>query len=404
MKLSDLKRNKALLLTVLGIDKAGDNLRCPFHEDKNPSFSVKEIDGVWRWKCYTGCGSGTIIDAMMKTANLTSAADAFRVLEKKLGIRIGRDEELQEPLIDKSRAEKLIRDAHDNLMGSFELQEKYLLGKRGISNLDVVKQYRLGFMKGLKFKQWHWRLNCWVIPVTDATGRLLAVRLHNQGPRPKRMPKCLWAPVCEKKPYGIATLFPAPEQFAGVERLFITPGELKALAIVAVGKAATSPTLGEGGAMQSRLVKRLAAVKAKHYTVVFDNDTAGRNWRDKMLATLRDAGLAASAGCFTDKRSRVKKTDLAAWAQLKKSDTDEPWLDRWNDEGRETIRWISEHQAELPRRQFDLWPGVTITDLHGFYCDLYYAVRTTEEPVTEEDDQRMCRMIRLRRLIEDGLL
>ncbi len=37
---------------------------CPFHEDEHQSFSVYR-DGNY-WKCFAGCGGGSIIDFWMK--------------------------------------------------------------------------------------------------------------------------------------------------------------------------------------------------------------------------------------------------------------------------------------------------------------------------------------------------
>jgi DNA primase (bacterial type) len=38
--------------------------RCPFHEDKSPSFSV--FDDGSHWKCHVGCGEGSVIDFYAK--------------------------------------------------------------------------------------------------------------------------------------------------------------------------------------------------------------------------------------------------------------------------------------------------------------------------------------------------
>lgn len=38
--------------------------KCPFHEDKNPSFSVNVPQGTWH--CHGGCGGGSVIDLLAK--------------------------------------------------------------------------------------------------------------------------------------------------------------------------------------------------------------------------------------------------------------------------------------------------------------------------------------------------
>ncbi len=41
--------------------------KCPFHKDKNPSFSVNISDGSWN--CFAGCGSGGVVELVAKFDN-----------------------------------------------------------------------------------------------------------------------------------------------------------------------------------------------------------------------------------------------------------------------------------------------------------------------------------------------
>lgn len=45
--------------------------KCPFHQDKNPSFSVNIPEGTWH--CHVGCGGGSVIDLLAKFQNRTPA-------------------------------------------------------------------------------------------------------------------------------------------------------------------------------------------------------------------------------------------------------------------------------------------------------------------------------------------
>jgi DNA primase len=56
--------------------------RCPFHEDRSPSFSV--FDDGRRWKCHAGCGEGTVVDFIAKAKGL-SDEDACREIIKLAG-------------------------------------------------------------------------------------------------------------------------------------------------------------------------------------------------------------------------------------------------------------------------------------------------------------------------------
>jgi hypothetical protein len=43
--------------------------RCPFHEDRSPSFSV--FDDGRGWKCFSGCGEGSVIDFYAKAKGVS---------------------------------------------------------------------------------------------------------------------------------------------------------------------------------------------------------------------------------------------------------------------------------------------------------------------------------------------
>ena len=56
--------------------------RCPFHEDRSPSFSV--FDDGRAWKCFTGCGEGDAIDFLAKAKGISNE-DACREFLKLAG-------------------------------------------------------------------------------------------------------------------------------------------------------------------------------------------------------------------------------------------------------------------------------------------------------------------------------
>lgn len=301
MDLSSLKREAPLLLAVLGQQREGKHLHCPFHEDRNGSLHVgRGDDGVMLWKCWAGCGSGTIIDAAMRKWGTPTARGAVQALEREMGVRLERDEEYVEPRIDQERAEKLVAFAHKRLMDDFGLQDKYLVGKRGIYNLDEVRRYRLGFIVNTRLPKWHTPITGWVLPITDADDRLVAVKIHTEMVRnlhTKNVPKCFWVALGtypDKEPKnGTYTLWPPPERWERADRLYLCPGELKALATVGAGQAATGLTSGESGKLPKRLVSRLLMCEPGVVMVQFDDDAPGRKWRDLMLDSLRGTGVNA---------------------------------------------------------------------------------------------------------------
>ena len=255
---------------------------------------------MWLWNCHAGCGAGTIIDAAMLAFNVKGAAEACREIEKRLGITFGRDEAYVEPRIDVDRAERLVKAANERLLSDFEVQDKYLSGKRGITDLQIVERYRLGWVEKVAFRGWHsWRFTGWVIPITDAKGTLRAVRLHSEGRRLRDMPKCLWAPFgtypAKKPKHGTITLWPPPEEWTGTDRLYLHPGELKGLCAIGAGVAATSVTSGESAKFPSRFAERIKACKPCEVFVVYDADDAGIKWRDAALKALQKVGVTCGS-------------------------------------------------------------------------------------------------------------
>jgi hypothetical protein len=94
--------------------------------------------------------------------------------------------------------------------------------------------------------------------------------------------------------HGTSTLWPAPEAFRGCEVLCLAPGELKALALIGAGCPATSPTVGESK-LQPRNLERLVRCQPRAIAVAWDNDPAGRNWRDAVVAQISATGIRAYA-------------------------------------------------------------------------------------------------------------
>lgn len=294
MKLSDIKQTKEFILHVLGQQKEGQHLKCPFHEDKNGSMSIWQGNGAWFWKCHSGCGDGTVIDAAMKRYQCQSPADAVKFIEKECGISIIRDEEYQEPIIDQARALKFIEFAHKNLISNFDLLDKY--GSKRKINLETVKKYNLGFIVKNSFKEWHsWQLTGWVIPVYDDRERLIAVKIHLEK-RQIKQPKCLWAPFgvypSDKPKNGTLTLYPAPEIWKDKTNIIVAPGELKALALIDSGFQAVSPTAGESK-LPERILKRLVNCGFEKVFINFDDDPTGKEFCQNLRSDLAKMGVLA---------------------------------------------------------------------------------------------------------------
>ena len=315
MDLSELKLNRDYLLAALGVEADGKGLaRCPFHEDKTASlhvFRTGRTEGAWLWKCHTGCGSGTLIDAAMMRWNLSTPGQALRRLETELGVKIFEDEEVDTPVIDQDKASALIAHAQKLLQEDKSL-EQYWRKKRGFQSLDALLCLGVGFIKEARFEAWpNLRITGWVLPITDRRGDVAAVKIHCEVRPWPDGPKSLWAPLgltpAAKPRHGFSTLWPRPESFHSVKELvdtqeadeiFLCTGELKALVMIAEAEVcATSITTGESGAPHKRLLERIKR-NAKRVRVVYDNDKAGLKWLDATMLECERMQLKAEKFTF----------------------------------------------------------------------------------------------------------
>lgn len=128
--------------------KAGRSFmgRCPFHEEKTPSFSVSQEKGVYH--CF-GCGkSGNMFTFVMDTENITFF-DAVKLLADKANVTIEYENEPYDP--DRNKIElyyeinnKAGRYYHDNLMSRDGAYAKEYLNTRGLKD-DTITKFGIGY-------------------------------------------------------------------------------------------------------------------------------------------------------------------------------------------------------------------------------------------------------------------
>jgi DNA primase len=128
--------------------KAGRSFmgRCPFHEERSPSFSVSQEKGVYH--CF-GCGkSGNIFTFVMETESVTFF-DAVKILADKAGIQLEYENDPYDA--DRNKIDALYeinkqagKYFYDNLLSrSGEFAREYL-SQRDLKE-DMIKKFGLGY-------------------------------------------------------------------------------------------------------------------------------------------------------------------------------------------------------------------------------------------------------------------
>ncbi|MBL7662879.1 DNA primase [bacterium] len=130
------------------LKRSGRNLTglCPFHNEKTPSFSVRDEDGYFH--CF-GCGkSGSVFDFVMETRGF-NFAEAVRFLAKRLNIPVPEQSEK----VKTTRKEGSMREVMRSAAGVYyqflvkspdAAAARDYLTRRGIT-VDVIRNFGLGY-------------------------------------------------------------------------------------------------------------------------------------------------------------------------------------------------------------------------------------------------------------------
>ena len=130
----------------LKLEKTGINLRarCPFHQEKGPSFFVSPQRQMF--KCF-GCGqSGSVFDFIMKIEGI-EFPDALRILAKRAGVELSdfkpQDQTERNRLIEICElATKFFEKQLQETISGKKCQE--YLKKRGLTQ-ETINKWRLGY-------------------------------------------------------------------------------------------------------------------------------------------------------------------------------------------------------------------------------------------------------------------
>ena len=120
---------------------------CPFHNEKTPSFSVKQ-DGQF-FKCF-GCGeSGNIFNFVMKMENVDFPT-AVEILAKNAGLELPTDtenEEMKKRKHERDRVYAILKATtefyHKNLIENPNSEQAKYLKQRGL-NQEMIKKFQIG--------------------------------------------------------------------------------------------------------------------------------------------------------------------------------------------------------------------------------------------------------------------
>ena len=290
--------------------------RCPFHEERTPSFSVNATDKLYY--CF-GCGAkGDLITFVRETEQLDFAG-AIEWLADRFNVQIEYEETTPQQDARRRRRERLLelldaaasfyeRYLWDSQAGS--LARDYLAG-RGLGE-DVCREYRLGLALGgttltrkalergftrdeltgaglVNRRGNDYFSGRLLFPLADARGRVLGFQARKLREDDPLRAKYVNSPEGElfRKGDLLYGLDRARAAIAKQERAVVVEGNTDVLALKQAGIEPVVASMGT--ALTERQLRELSRLTSRLW-LCFDGDAAGE------AATLRGMELAAAQG------------------------------------------------------------------------------------------------------------
>ncbi len=294
-----------LISEYIQLKQAGTNwkARCPFHNEKTPSFMASKDKQIWH--CF-GCGEGGDIFSFIQKIENIEFPEALRILAQKAGVKLRKSDPAmvsqKSKLLDitklaaqffhkallESQEGKIARDYLAKRLISPETIEHFYFGYAPNSwdkllNLLIKKGYKQNdiFLSGLVVKnekskfydRFRQRL---MFPIFDHngniigfTGRILAIDQENQGGKYVNTPQTL----IYNKSLVIYGLDKAKNEIKKQDQVIIVEGNMDVIASHQAG--IKNVTASSGTALTLEQLKIL-----KRYTnnlaLAFDADLAGQ--------------------------------------------------------------------------------------------------------------------------------
>jgi putative DNA primase/helicase len=257
-------------LGVRDLKESGDSIQgyCPIHDDQNTrSFSFFKKTGYW--KCFAGCGSGSLYDLDIRINGGEFRGSLFRYASKY---------SITPPAVAKPPRPPISEDVpakyHAALLSNQKRLDWLITGKRGLT-LPTIQKYQIG-----------WNGDRYTIPVRDAQGTLVNIRVYDRQATDDQYKMISYSikdgdikhTYGETRLYGLDEFLKAPED----KPIIICEGEWDRLILEQNGFHAMTGTTGVG----TFKPEWKDLFRGRHAYVCFDNDDPGRSGALKVAEIL----------------------------------------------------------------------------------------------------------------------
>lgn len=295
-----------LIGSRITLKKAGGNYkaRCPFHDEKTPSFNVRPDKGFYH--CF-GCGAHGDAISFVREFDGLGFTDAVEELARRAGLEVPYDENAKQEM----QQAKTLTDAldyathfyHNALQGQQGTFARDYLQQRGLDQA-IIDQYQVGFAPGTgtalhdsasrdirgplietgTVSDRYGRprdlfRNRVMFPIRNSRGRTIAFGGRTLGDDKAKYINSPESDVFHKS-REIYGLYEAKQALKQVDRLLVVEGYMDVIALAQNGIHFAVATLGTATNQDS-----LSALlrQARHIIFCFDGDPAGFRAADRAL-------------------------------------------------------------------------------------------------------------------------
>lgn len=339
-----------LISTYIPISRQGRDYWacCPFHNEKTPSFQIKEDQQCYR--CY-GCGKNGNIFTFVMEYEKVSFPESIEVLAKKAGLELPQLTDDPQYNLRKQQLEKIYsinKEAakfyHDNLKKEEAIIARDYLAKREI-NLETIMKFGMGYstdfnslidyllkkgydkttlvFSGIAGKNENGDVYDFfgkrlIIPIIDSGGKVIGFTGRDLDPKPDfakyKNTSATLAFNKRKNLFGI-NLFKKHKQ-GKVRTMILVEGHMDVISLYQYGFTNAVASMGTSlTPEQCREIKRYTDI----VFVSFDGDSAGQEATLRGLELLKEEGLEVKVVCLSDNLDPddyVKKYGKAGYEKL----------------------------------------------------------------------------------------
>lgn len=258
-----------LISGYIKLDKAGVNFRarCPFHNEKTPSFIVSQEKQIWH--CFGSCDEGGDIFKFVMKMDGLEFPEALRFLADKASVQLKK----QDPKLQSEKTKLL--DFHERACAYFETCLKACkpaqnyFKKRGLLK-KTIQEFQLGYApeNTKALKQFKSRI---IFPICDLNSQVIAFTARVLD---KKLPKYINSPdsLIYKKSLVLYGLDKAKQEIRKKNLAILVEGNMD---VIMSHQAGITNTVASSGTALSQEQIQIIKRYTNNIALAFDSDSAG---------------------------------------------------------------------------------------------------------------------------------